>query len=305
LSKRLLLQKSASDDAEKSMIGKLKLRCGAQFTSKFEGMINDMRIASESQRAFGEYVKDTASDLDGIDFSVPTLTTGSWPSYKSDEVKLPREMTHCLDTFTAFYNTKTNNRKLRWVHALGVVTIAGYFQKRKIDLVVSAVQASILLQFNECEEIPIEQLCKATGLAADRMKRELKVMVSAKYNILKKNPAAGYAEAHAMRVNMAFVSQQLRIRIPSSQSAVSDHDRENANSAVGEDRKHAVEACIVRVMKARKTLNHQQLVVEVSQQLMQFFKPDPRDIKKRIEDLISREYLERDAEKPAVYHYLA
>jgi cullin 1 len=45
--------------------------------------------------------------------------------------------------------------------------------------------------------------------------------------------------------------------------------------------------------------------VQVSAQLMQFFQPDPRQIKKRIEDLIAREYLERDAEKLNVYHYLA
>jgi hypothetical protein len=36
-------------------------------------------------------------------------------------------------------------------------------------------------------------------------------------------------------------------------------------------------------MKARKTLDHQQLILEVSSQLMQFFKPDPRAIKRRIE----------------------
>lgn len=39
LAKRLLLARSSSDDAERSMIGKLKLRCGAQFTSKLEGMV--------------------------------------------------------------------------------------------------------------------------------------------------------------------------------------------------------------------------------------------------------------------------
>eukprot|EP01026_Neomeris_dumetosa_P068944 TRINITY_DN6783_c0_g1_i5.p1 TRINITY_DN6783_c0_g1~~TRINITY_DN6783_c0_g1_i5.p1 ORF type:complete len:481 (+),score=56.27 TRINITY_DN6783_c0_g1_i5:37-1443(+) len=38
LSKRLLLGKSSSIDAEKSMIGKLKTECGAQFTNKLEGM---------------------------------------------------------------------------------------------------------------------------------------------------------------------------------------------------------------------------------------------------------------------------
>ena len=34
LAKRLLLARSSSDDAERAMIAKLKLRCGAQFTSK-------------------------------------------------------------------------------------------------------------------------------------------------------------------------------------------------------------------------------------------------------------------------------
>lgn len=34
LSKRLLNQRSASDDMERVMIGKLKLRCGAQFTTR-------------------------------------------------------------------------------------------------------------------------------------------------------------------------------------------------------------------------------------------------------------------------------
>ena len=33
--------------------------------------------------------------------------------------------------------------------------------------------------------------------------------------------------------------------------------------------------------------------------------PDPRQIKKRIEDLIAREYLERDASNSTVYKYLA
>ena len=38
LAKRLLLNKSLSDDSEKNMISKLKTECGCQFTSKLEGM---------------------------------------------------------------------------------------------------------------------------------------------------------------------------------------------------------------------------------------------------------------------------
>jgi len=54
-------------------------------------------------------------------------------------------------------------------------------------------------------------------------------------------------------------------------------------------------------MKARKTLRHQQLQMEVLSQVA-FFKPNPRVIKKRIEGLIEREYLERSAEDSQVYN---
>lgn len=48
-----------------------------------------------------------------------------------------------------------------------------------------------------------------------------------------------------------------------------------------------------------------QLVLEVVQQLTRSFQPDIRLIKKRIEDLISRDYLERDKDNHNTYRYLA
>ena len=51
-------------------------------------------------------------------------------------------------------------------------------------------------------------------------------------------------------------------------------------------------------------LPHQQLVLEVLQQL-HFFRPNPKVVKRRIEHLIEREYLERSTEKTNVYRYLA
>ena len=103
---------------------------------------------------------------------------------------------------------------------------------------------------------------------------------------------------------------------------------------VDKDRRYAIDASIVRIMKSRKVLGHQQLVMECVEQLGRMFKvsnpahlfqlhtknlselvivywntnimqPDFKAIKKRIEDLITRDYLERDKDNPHLFRYLA
>lgn len=52
LSRRLLSNRSVNDEFERSMIIKLKSECGYHFTSKLEGMFNDMKISKDSMEEF-------------------------------------------------------------------------------------------------------------------------------------------------------------------------------------------------------------------------------------------------------------
>jgi cullin 1 len=112
LAKRLLNQRSASDEMEKLMIAKLKLKCGAQFTAKMEGMLNDLSIGADHAKSFEEYLKVASSAnavnahtqalvqaMGKIDFSVQVLTTGYWPTYKTCDVNLPTTMQKCTQVF--------------------------------------------------------------------------------------------------------------------------------------------------------------------------------------------------------------
>lgn len=74
---------------------------------------------------------------------------------------------------------------------------------------------------------------------------------------------------------------------------------------VEEERRHQIEAAIVRIMKSRKTLAHNELVAEVCRQLAVRFTPIPHSIKKRIESLIEREYIQRHKDDPKQYNYMA
>ena len=64
------------------------------------------------------------------------------------------------------------------------------------------------------------------------------------------------------------------------------------------------QACIVRVMKDRKILQHAELITEVVKQLSTRFKPSPPAIKQAIERLIEKEYLERDEQDRRKLKYL-
>jgi len=52
-------------------------------------------------------------------------------------------------------------------------------------------------------------------------------------------------------------------------------------------------------------MNHSSLVAEATKQLSSRFMPNPTAIKKRIESLIEREYLERLKTDRKTYQYLA
>ena len=102
-----------------------------------------------------------------------------------------------------------------------------------------------------------------------------------------------------------FQFHRVRIQRASARQGEAEPERSETKRKVDEDRKHEIEACIVRIMKSRKQLNHNQLVSEVVEQLNKRFQPSPVVIKKRIEGLIEREYIKRSDADRKVYVYLA
>lgn len=67
LAKRLVNFASASDDAEASMISKLKEACGYEYTSKLQRMFTDMSLSKELNDNFKERMQQghDPSELNG------------------------------------------------------------------------------------------------------------------------------------------------------------------------------------------------------------------------------------------------
>jgi len=86
---------------------------------------------------------------------------------------------------------------------------------------------------------------------------------------------------------------------------IKEADNQRISGKVEDDRRYAVEAAIIKVMKARRTIEHVNLVSETTKLLAAKFKPDPFQVKTRIELLIERGYIERDKDDKKIYKYIA
>ncbi|XP_061526176.1 cullin-4A isoform X2 [Phycodurus eques] len=288
LAKRLLVGKSASVDAEKSMLSKLKHECGAAFTSKLEGMFKDMELSKDIMIQFKQYMQNQ-SEPSNIELTVNILTVGYWPSYLPMEVHLPAEMVKLQEVFKLFYLGKHSGRKLQWQPTLGHAVLKAEFKDGRKELQVSLFQTLVLLMFNEEE---------------GELRRTLQSLACGKARVLNKIPRGKDVEnGDRFNFNNDFKHKLFRIKINQIQMKETVEEQVSTTERVFQDRQYQIDAAVVRIMKMRKTLSHNLLVSELYNQLK--FPVKPGDLKKRIESLIDRDYMERDKETPNQYHYVA
>ncbi|KAF7991879.1 hypothetical protein HCN44_010680 [Aphidius gifuensis] len=372
LAKRLLLNKSVSDDSEKNMISKLKTECGCQFTSKLEGMFKDITVSNTTMDEFKDHVMASGINLRGVDLSVRVLTTGFWPTQSATpKCSMPSSAREAFDCFRRFYLAKHSGRQLTLQPQLGSADLNAVFhggQKkddincssgvglavsgsggagsssnnsfetpsstssisnsscpsgssinqqrvncnsniRKHIIQVSTYQMCVLMLFNNRDKLTYEEIQSETDIPERDLVRALQslAMGKAAQRILLKQPRTKEIEpTHLFTINDSFTSKLHRVKIQTvAAKGESEPERKETRNKVDEDRKHEIEAAIVRIMKARKRMPHNVLVSEVTTQLRVRFLPSPMIIKKRIEGLIEREYLARTPEDRKMYTYVA
>lgn len=324
LAQRLLNQTSASDDMERAMIGHFKLISGQAFTANFEVMLFDVTNSKEQNEKFQEefYQQQTATARPISELAVQVLTYGQWPSYQPiDRLRLPTPMNEAMKLFTTYFMHKHDGKRLVWIHELGQVTVQGKWpgQARPFQFLMTPIQAAMLMLFSSTYESEvcgsggdstvgrrwtIGQIAQAVNLEEDVVPRVLSTMVFSKVKLLNRDRVAKentIKSDDTFTVNLDFSSKVTRLKLPPPNLTVIT---KKSQEEVDEQRRLVTEACVVRIMKARKTLLHTTLTSEVLNQL-QLFRPEGSMIKKVIESLIERDYLRRDPDNMSQYNYVA
>ncbi|KAK4347373.1 hypothetical protein RND71_033712 [Anisodus tanguticus] len=162
----------------------------------------------------------------------------------------------------------------------------------------------VLMLFNDVEKLSFQDMREATRIEDKELRRTLQSLACGKVRVLQKIPKGRDVEDEDTFVfNDQFTTPLYRIKVNAIQMKETVEENTSTTERVFQDRQYQVDAAIVRIMKTRKMLSHTLLITELFQQLK--FPVKPADLKKRIESLIEREYLERDKNNPQVYNYLA
>ncbi|CAG0902644.1 unnamed protein product [Darwinula stevensoni] len=336
LSRRLIHQLSMSMDAEEAMINRLKEACGYEFTNKLHRMFTDMSISSDLNQKFSAYVKKGNVDL-GITFSIYVLQTGAWPfsNMNLSPFALPQELEKSVQHFETFYHSNFTGRKLTWMHHLcnGLLPLYIFFfleyvlnlfgqddnyppcwtgelklnhLKKPYYVTLGTYQMAILLLFSTCDSYKVHELQRHTHLNEDQFGKHFASLVDAKlFLVSPSSTQEKEVKESVVTLNMNYSNKKTKFKIAFASQKETQQEVEQTHSSVDEDRKVYIQAAIVRIMKSRKILKHNELIQEVLTLSQGRFTPSIPLIKKCIESLIDKQYLERTPNSTDEYGYIA
>jgi cullin 3 len=317
LMRRLLIQKYDNDpDREEEMIliSRLKQECGRDYVLKLEHMLQDVQMVSSIQAAFRE---ESHLHLP-FELSVTVLTASCWPITLSDvpSCRMPLELLTVCNAFEAFYKQRHQGRILKWKIDQGSVDFKLNLRNHQYYYVhVTSYQMLVLLLFEDddggCETteegISYQDILHRTGLSSEDLNPVLLSLTYGKYRLLLKQPSllsTHISETDRFFFNHHFSASRIRIRLPAVTTKTTLCLPSTSTSSVPslscleEDRRMLIEATLVRQMKVQRVMAHGDLMAQVIEQIRERFTPDPSTIKKCIETLIERDFIERDPLKP-------
>ncbi|KAF2951895.1 hypothetical protein DAI22_01g296200 [Oryza sativa Japonica Group] len=180
-------------EVETSFITKLKLVLDV---SILEDMLEDYSISKELQKFFKDYMSMNPESNTLVDMDTMVLKQGHFPSQQKQHLSLPPDMLNCAEAFEKFYQEfhgqATGNRRgrtLTWIYSLGNCNIVGNFEGKSVEMIVSPMQAALLLLFNEDDRLSYNDIVAKLEIMDNDAKVMLYSLSCGKYSILKKEPS--------------------------------------------------------------------------------------------------------------------
>jgi len=248
LARRLVHGNSSSDDAETSMISKLKEACGFEYTNKLQRMFQDIQISRDLNPAFRRHVDELGLEKgQAIDSTYSILGTGFWPLQPPNtKFNPPSEIAADIERFTRYYKSHHDGRKLTWLWNLckGEVK-AGYCKNSKTPYTfqVSVYQMAILLLFNDKDTYSYAEIAATTQLSDEVLEQAMAMILKGKV-LLMSPEGASFGAGTNFRLNMDFKSKKIRVKLDQGGVKESKQEEAETNKTIEEDRRILIQVSI-------------------------------------------------------------
>jgi len=187
-----------------------------------------------------------------------------------------KQLTPGIQAFTTFYNSKHNGRKLIWLYSRsrGELVTNGF--PHRYTFQVSAYEIAILLMYNTADVYTVQEIMDFTRISSETLLQILGILIKA--NLLQCLDTE-LSPTSDIILFLGYKNKKFRVNLNLPLRTEVKREQEQTEASVEEDRKVIIQACIVRIMKMRKTLGHQELMGEVMTQVAPRFKPSVPNIK--------------------------
>uniref|UniRef100_A0A0N5A4Z1 CULLIN_2 domain-containing protein n=1 Tax=Parastrongyloides trichosuri TaxID=131310 RepID=A0A0N5A4Z1_PARTI len=287
LSKRIINNTSYDEGAERQMIKILREQIGDKIVSHMECMLLDIDISRNILQDFRAYISRSeykdAYIYNNSDIKI--LTSIKWPVVMVTNFNYPDEFLQFQTIFEKFYDPKNKKKRLHYQPNLTDVVISANFDSCSKELIMSLVQAAILLLFNKHETLSIGEIQKLTGLGKEDTDRSLK-------SLTRENILIPVNKTRKYTVNTNFSHPQQRINVRQLHMKAAPVLQELSAADKKEAQKTLLEAAACRILKHCKTetvSNLHQLSMKETKLAVSF-----TEFKVIIEGLISKGFLERN-----------
>ncbi|KAH9517254.1 Cullin-2 [Dermatophagoides farinae] len=332
LAKRLIHSQCISMENEECMIQKIKSVCGYEFTSKLQRMFTDVKVCDDFMVGFQTHLENSNIKLP-MSFSAYILQACAWPFSQTpvSNFNIPLIFEKAVHEFEHFYLNKFNGRKLNWIFNVSQGEVKFLYTKKLYQITMNTFQIAIILLFENVDELSYEEIQQSTSLNDEQLQRHLQSFTDLKILLInspssplssstssssssslsiqqakqQQSTSESFPKSTRFLLNKNFASKRMKfkINVPPPKE-IQQKEAEQQNASVEEDRKMFLQAAIVRIMKTRKRLRHNALIEEVINQAKQRFNPNVPMIKKAIDSLIEKQYIDR-YETSDEYHYMA
>lgn len=263
LTRRILMMKSHIIEADKYFKRALKEQCGPDYTKRLNDLFKDLNV---SLATLDKFVKEKRPPPF---FKAIVISNESWKLYETgNPIDPPDEIKVLLNSFTNFYSTENEKKKLQWDFNFTRVKLT----TKNLGLIktinCSGTYATFLLMFNQNHVLCPEHLKKLSNFSNEQIENIVKVLKSKKcnhfllvmHNKIRINKDQFASEEPDSKDDNKYVQcscfdyKKGVLSIPFVFPSVPKTDNDKQKSAIQSNRENQINAAVMKVMKQERSM---------------------------------------------------